>query len=378
MTDTTFTVNGQTVRYAGEGRTHLADFLRESLFLTGTHIGCEHGVCGACTLIKDGQPVRSCITFAAACNGATIRSVEDFHDDPVMIRLRTAFKAHHALQCGFCTPGMLATAYDIVTRLPMADEARVREELSGNLCRCTGYMGIVAAIRAVLADGPFDKPVAPARAPQIAALSFGTSAPVNTAIPASPRAATAKRPAEIIGGTTLTRAVDLDLSAAQVWDVLSDIEGAASCLPGAAIDRIGDDGSVDGSYTTRIGPMKTIFRGTAFVSYVPGAMFGSVAGSGGDTGSRSQVAGEIGFALTATGPEDCRLDCTLSYKLGGPLAQVGRPRIVEGIVDRVLSDFTANIEAKAHGQTLADRQSVNLLSLIFAGIRNIFPKWHSK
>ncbi|MBE3640075.1 (2Fe-2S)-binding protein, partial [Mangrovicoccus algicola] len=179
---TAFTVNGRPVRHEGEARTHLADFLREEMGLTATHIGCEHGVCGACTLVKDGRPVRSCITYAAACGGAEIRTLEDFRDDPLMTRLRAAFKDHHGLQCGFCTPGMLATGYDIVTRLPDADEARIREELSGNLCRCTGYAGIVSAIRAVLADGPHPRPAAPARAAQIGPAAFGgTPAPLPAA-----------------------------------------------------------------------------------------------------------------------------------------------------------------------------------------------------
>ena len=143
-------VNGKPVSAAVEPRLHLADFLREHRLLTGTHIGCEHGVCGACTLEIDGAPARSCITFAAACDGASVRTIENFDKDEVMAQLRAAFSAEHALQCGYCTPGMLATARDIVLRLPNADEARIRKELSGNLCRCTGYVGIVRAIRRVL------------------------------------------------------------------------------------------------------------------------------------------------------------------------------------------------------------------------------------
>ena len=146
------TVNGKPVRADVEPRTHLADFLRESQGLTGTNLGCEHGVCGACTLELDGAPSRSCIAFAAACDGSTVRTIEDFEDDPVMTQLRAAFTAEHALQCGYCTPGMLVTARDIVMRLADADEARIRKELSGNLCRCTGYVGIVRAIQRVLAS----------------------------------------------------------------------------------------------------------------------------------------------------------------------------------------------------------------------------------
>jgi carbon-monoxide dehydrogenase small subunit len=144
------TVNGQRVETEVEPRTNLADFLREAQGLTGTNLGCEHGVCGACTLEIDGAPARSCITYAAACDGASVRTIEGFGEDQVMAQLRDAFTAEHALQCGYCTPGMLVTARDIVMRLPDADEARIRKELAGNLCRCTGYMGIVSAIQRVL------------------------------------------------------------------------------------------------------------------------------------------------------------------------------------------------------------------------------------
>ncbi|MDQ7976950.1 (2Fe-2S)-binding protein [Paraburkholderia sp. SARCC-3016] len=144
------TVNHTPVAAFVEPRTNLADFLRETQLLTGTNIGCEQGVCGACTVQIDGAPARSCITPAIACAGAQVRTIEGFDNDALMNELRAAFSAEHALQCGYCTPGMLVTARDIVTRLPDADDARVRYELAGNLCRCTGYVGIVRAIRRVL------------------------------------------------------------------------------------------------------------------------------------------------------------------------------------------------------------------------------------
>ena len=144
------TVNGEAVALVAEARTHLADLLRGELLLTGTHTGCEHGVCGACTVELDAAPARSCIAHAGSCDGATVRTIEGFGGDAVMAALREAFAEEHALQCGYCTPGMLITARDIVVRLPGADAARVREELSGNLCRCTGYRGIVRAVMRVL------------------------------------------------------------------------------------------------------------------------------------------------------------------------------------------------------------------------------------
>jgi carbon-monoxide dehydrogenase small subunit len=152
MTQVTMEVNGAPVVDDAPPRMHLGDFLRDRLRLTGTHLGCEHGVCGACTVLLDGEPVRSCISYAVACEGKRVTTIEGYEADPVMRRLREAFNRHHALQCGYCTPGMLATARDIVLRLPDADEGRVRVELSGNLCRCTGYMGIVGAIMSVLRE----------------------------------------------------------------------------------------------------------------------------------------------------------------------------------------------------------------------------------
>ncbi|MEA3105150.1 (2Fe-2S)-binding protein [Caballeronia mineralivorans] len=165
MTDT-FTqavqlvINRETVNSTVSPRTHLADFLREQQMLCGTNIGCEQGVCGACTVMIDGVPARSCITPAIACAGSMVLSIEGFDDDATMNALRTAFSAEHALQCGYCTPGMLITALDIVTRLPGVDDDRVRLELSGNLCRCTGYAGIVRAIRRVL-DAQREQTAAP-------------------------------------------------------------------------------------------------------------------------------------------------------------------------------------------------------------------------
>jgi aerobic carbon-monoxide dehydrogenase small subunit len=150
MTELTLKINGEDVTANVEPRLSLADFIRDHRRLTGTHLGCEHGVCGACTVLMNGEPVRSCITFAVVADGTEITTIEGFDDDDPMAQLRQAFHENHALQCGYCTPGMLVAARDIVVRLPDADEDRVRLELAGNLCRCTGYVGIVNAILAVL------------------------------------------------------------------------------------------------------------------------------------------------------------------------------------------------------------------------------------
>src|SRR3981189_566524 len=144
------TVNARAVKASVDPRPPLAAFLRDGLDLTGTHLGCEHGVCGACTLLLDDVPARSCITFAVACDGADVTTIEGLDDDEIAVELRAAFTREHALQCGYCTPGMLVSARDLVRRLPDADERRIRQGLSGNLCRCTGYVGIVRAVQSVI------------------------------------------------------------------------------------------------------------------------------------------------------------------------------------------------------------------------------------
>ena len=150
MSTIALTVNRRAVHATVEPRTSLADFVRDKLDLTGTHLGCEHGVCGACTVLLDGMPARSCITYAVACEGADVTTIGGLDEDDVIIELRAAFTREHALQCGYCTPGMLVSARDLVRRLPDADERRIRAGLSGNLCRCTGYVGIVRAVQSVI------------------------------------------------------------------------------------------------------------------------------------------------------------------------------------------------------------------------------------
>ena len=141
-----FEVNGKPVEVDVEPRTTLADCLRHTLRLTGTHVGCEHGVCGACTVIVDGYAVRSCLMLAAQAEGSTVVTIEGLSHDEGLTPLQTAFRKHHALQCGFCTPGMITTAHALLSEEPDCDADRVRVVLSGNLCRCTGYVSIVEAV----------------------------------------------------------------------------------------------------------------------------------------------------------------------------------------------------------------------------------------
>ncbi len=145
-------VNGKEYEREIETRLNLADFLRHELLLTGTHVGCEHGVCGACTVLVDGQSLRSCLMLAVQAAGKEIATVEGLGDPENLHPLQAAFREHHGLQCGYCTPGMLMTLVEFLRDHPDPDEAEVREAISGNLCRCTGYQGIVDAALAAAAS----------------------------------------------------------------------------------------------------------------------------------------------------------------------------------------------------------------------------------
>lgn len=140
--------NGETFDVAVEPRKTLADALREDCGLTGTHLGCEHGVCGTCTVLLDGEPVRSCLLFAVQCSGREIRTVEGLADGDRLHPLQQAFWDHHGLQCGFCTPGFLMLAAAILEQDPGIGDIDLREALSSNLCRCTGYQNIITAVKA--------------------------------------------------------------------------------------------------------------------------------------------------------------------------------------------------------------------------------------
>lgn len=368
------TVNGRAVSGNVEPRTHLADFLREDLLLTGTHLGCEQGVCGACTVMIDGRPSRSCITFAVACDAADVRTIESFDDDPLMAKLRDAFTRHHGLQCGFCTPGLLASAYDVVRRVPDADSARIRKEISGNLCRCTGYQGAVNAIAEVLESGP------PAATLQPLARSRGRSQ-ADTAIAepvAAPTTAVSSSaltvPQDVSDGVRLSRRVAVDASSAQVWPVLQDIESVVRCVPGAELDGAINGNTARGRMIVAIGPMRAAFNGIADVHHDMAAQSGRVIGRGSDRINRSSLDGEMTFALHDAGPDKSEVALDIFYQLKGPLAQFGRPAIVAEVADRLLAETARNIAAKATGTEPAPaaQKPIGGFGLIWAALVGLF------
>ena len=149
LIDIHFTVNGKKQHHRVEPRLLLSDFLRNTLGLTGTHVGCEHGVCGACTILLDGDSIRACLMFAAQIEGSSLQTVEGLGSMDALNPLQQAFQDCHALQCGFCTPGMLMTCTDMLNKYPLENDEQIRNGLSGNTCRCTGYQNIVQAVRVV-------------------------------------------------------------------------------------------------------------------------------------------------------------------------------------------------------------------------------------
>jgi len=344
MTPITLTINGERVAAQVEPRTHLGDFLRDQLRLTGTHLGCEHGVCGACTVLIDGQPARACIAFAVGCDGLDVRTIEGFADDEAMAQLRDAFSREHGLQCGFCTPGMLIAARDIVLRVPDADETRIRVELSGNLCRCTGYLGIVNAVRSVL-EARRGTPVAvAAAAPAIKPLRFTPAAPVPAAAaPARDTAAESHK-----GWTRFEEIVVIARPPSVVWAALADFSVVAACLPGAEL--LEHDGStVKGRLNVKLGPMAAAFAGSAVIERDDAVLVGTAKGAGGDNASRSRTRGELTYRLTPGGGNDTRLAITVEYDLQGPLAQFSRSGLAQDLGRRILGSFAANLNARLTG-----------------------------
>ncbi len=375
MQPISLTVNGEKVQAHAEPRTHLGDFLREDQRLTGTHLGCEHGVCGACTVLIDGAPARSCIAFAVACEGREIRTIEGFGEDAVMGQLRIAFNREHALQCGFCTPGMLIAARDLVLRLPDADEQRVRVEMSGNLCRCTGYRGIVRAILSVLelrrAGNDPAIEVKPAQAvPEFK--PFEASAPaVAAAGPAVALAAVQKA-----AGTVIEDEFTVDHPLAKVWEIFGDMPAVAACLPGAEVSEHTPT-SLKGKVSTKFGPMKASFAGAAALERDESAKRGAIKGNGTDSLSGSRARGDISYQLFDAGNGRTRVAVAIDYSLQGPLAQFSRGGLVREFVKKMVADFAANLNARlgapaGAAPAVAPVMTISAGSVLWSWLKKLF------
>ncbi|MCH9675740.1 MAG: 2Fe-2S iron-sulfur cluster binding domain-containing protein [Gammaproteobacteria bacterium] len=358
MTQYRFRLNDEAVRVDVEPRTHLADALREGLGFTGTHLGCEHGVCGACTVMIDGAPARACLAFTPACDGAEVRTIEGFEDDPVMSALREGFHAEHALQCGYCTPGFLISAYDIVTRHAELEESAIREQLSGNICRCSGYAGIVAAIKTVIDSG-----VAHGRGVKVSTATRPAPSDGLSVGPLQMSAAVASRSAapteapmvartvvDAAGGTVLTHRVDIAADTEAVWKVLHSPSSVVSCLPGATLRSPEGESPLEIAFTVALGPIRATFEGQGEVSYDERAKRGKVVGRGDDARTRTQVEGEVEFVLNEAAPQRCVLELSTRYAIAGPLGQFARGTIVAALAGDIVRAFAKNAESAALGR----------------------------
>ena len=402
------TVNGERCSARVAGRTQLAELLRDHLHLTGTHLGCEHGVCGACTVLVDGRPIRSCITWAQACEGANVVTVEGLGDDPTGRALREAFARHHALQCGFCTSGMLVTAWDIVTRLAPTDEAAIRHELSGNLCRCTGYMGIVAAVRDVAeqhrgaatdgADASTAAEAAPAGDGMVAAEDAtapgGESSPPRGApagggtVPAAaaddghgesaaPSAlafepfevdpihlvgaeaaaagapgTTARPMTQADGWTLVEREFVIGHPVDALWALFEDVPRVAGCLPGVHVESAEAD-RFAGRAEIRFGPIGASFHGEGTRETDAEGRTGVIAGRGSDRRGHASLEAELRYAMSGedaseVGPRT-RVGLAIRFRIQGGLAQFNRSDLVESFADVMLAEFVGNCERRLAG-----------------------------
>jgi aerobic carbon-monoxide dehydrogenase small subunit len=389
-------INGVQVEGSAEPRANLADFLRDQRYLTGTHIGCEHGVCGACTVLIDGAPARSCISYAVACEGADITTIEGLRNDPIMVELREAFSNHHALQCGYCTPGMLITCRDIIMRLPKADEARIRLELSGNLCRCTGYVGIVAAVQQVLADHrrSIEQPIA----------SRKDLGPLGARKPAAPGRRTLARPSPVAAGvataqelhddeqwraveadgTELTETFQVSYSRDRVWELFADLDGVVRCMPGARLSKQPSDTRAEGELKIKLGPIISTFVGALDVERDDPTFSGVIRGAGRDVQSGSGARAIIGYQVKELDKASSQVLVSVKFMLTGALAHFGRAGLVRDVANHLTTIFAGNLAANLSGQKVEHKVSAPLSAMVlirtvlWGRLRAIFSRFYKK
>jgi carbon-monoxide dehydrogenase small subunit len=388
------TVNGREVSASVEPRTHLADFLRDTLNLTGTHLGCEHGVCGACTLLLDDMPVRSCITYAVACDGSRVVTIEGLDNDEIASELRAAFTREHALQCGYCTPGMLIAARDLVLRLDRADEHNIRVGLSGNLCRCTGYVGIVRAVRAVIEQRRRRGilPIAGAERDLLGPVGSGhgngTGAPqiARPVLDVAPenqeqsKTGSATDIPDFVPSKVFEEHFTIAAPPNRVFDLFGDVGLVAACLPGASLTSAPTPDRVEGVIRVKLGPVSADFHGIARIVRDHASRSGRIIGLGKEQRGRSSTQGEIRYLLvpveqgTAT-----RVELTIGYSLQGMLARIARDGLLRDLARRLTADFARNLQRQLSDTTgcvpakptRALDGAVLMLDLLRAGLRRI-------
>jgi aerobic carbon-monoxide dehydrogenase small subunit len=380
------TVNGRAVSKPVEPRTSLADFLRDQLDLTGTHLGCEHGVCGACTLLLDDMPARSCITFAASCHGARVTTIEGLDNDEIATELRAAFSREHALQCGYCTPGMLVSARDLVLRLETSDERAIRVGMSGNLCRCTGYVGIIRAIRAVI-EARRSRGIAAvpgAGRQRLGPVGSGNGAfttrtnAAQSAIPAleqQPQGSATLAIPDFVPDKTFDEQFTIAFSPEKVFETFGDLNRVAACLPGATLTAVPAPDRAEGFIGVKLGPISANFRGAVRIERDPATLSGRIIGLGNDQRSRSSTQGDIRYRLLPLeNGTSTRVELSIGYSLRGFLAQIAREGLVRDLAKRLTAEFAANLSSSLSGTAPERPKQLNGLMLAFDLLGKAFSK----
>ena len=352
LADVTLTVNGTEATVSVPPRMHLADVLRERLGLTGTHLGCEHGVCGMCTVLVDGEAARACLLFAVQCDGADVVTVEGLGSADDQHPLQQAFSHHHGLQCGFCTPGMLMSGYDLLSGSPGPIED-LDEQMSGVLCRCTGYRGILAAVADVADEYPDGVPAPLNCGPRTLVGRTGAGARAGAA-PAGEAASGPPVPDEVrmpTGEPSATVAVRSDLTSGvdEVWGVLDDIGLLVGCLPGAELVESLDEWRHRGRATVALGPVKLRFEGLAqIVERDPDGHRMRILAQGADAGGSATRA--VIALRVEPGDGGCALVADADLYLSGRIAQFGRA-LAGDVSRRLFEDFGRSVDEAARTGT---------------------------
>ncbi|PXY36761.1 2Fe-2S ferredoxin [Prauserella flavalba] len=350
--EVSFTVNGTPATLELPARVTLSDALRDHLGLTGTHVGCEHGVCGMCTVLVDGQAARACLLFAVQLDGADIVTVEGLGKPDALHPLQESFGRNHALQCGFCTPGFLMSSYDLLTDKPGVAAEELPEELSGVICRCTGYRNIVTAVRETQERFPDGIP-APGNC-GARALAGRATGRVGGGQDSDEPPDDAPKSVEIVlpgGEPTIAVRITTEIAVAgdQVWDVFDDIGLLARCLPGAELTgELGGD-QYAGRARVSVGPVKLAFKGVAQVlEHDRAARRLRVLAQGQDSGG-AQTQADIELRTEPSG-EGTVLHADAKVYLTGRIAQFGRA-LAGDISRRMFEQFAAAVaEAATSGE----------------------------
>jgi carbon-monoxide dehydrogenase small subunit len=343
--------------------------------------------------LLDGAPARSCITYAVACEGAAVTTIEGLDHDEITAELRAAFTREHALQCGYCTPGMLISARDLVLRLADADERQIRIGMSGNLCRCTGYVGIVRAITSVIehrrSHGIAAQPgggrriLGPVGSGRGPSGSFGQNRAVSSQAerPARNDRVSDGAIADFTPAHVLEQRFQVAHPADRVFAAFADVAGIASCLPGVVLTAPVNANLVQGTMRVKIGPIVATFQGRARAEQNPADKSGRVIGIGTDSRNRSSTQGEVRYHVRPLDANRAEVELSIGYRLKGMLAQVGRPALVRGLADRIIAEFAGNLDRRLSGAPVrpgAAPAEINALSFFLGTVRGYVTRWFAR